>query len=128
MKRFSVGIWDTLFGKRVVMEIPNISGEIVRRSVTQKWLEMAQNKINTNSPGNEEIVKVHIIDGRHGYRVGYWIMGEDVGSNYANHCKDSETGELYVIHYFEDQEPKIKMLTKEQWNMAHKKLELLSSS
>ncbi len=126
MNKFSVGIWDALFGKRVVMEIPNISGEIVRRSVTRKWLEMVQNKINSDSSGDEEIVKVHIIDGSQGYSVGYWIMGEDVGANYANRCKDNETGDLYVIHYFEDQEPKTKILTKEQWNIAHRKLELLT--
>lgn len=60
-----------MFGKRMVMEIPNISGEIVRRSVTRKWLEMVQNKINTNTIGDEEVARVHIIDGRQGYRVGY---------------------------------------------------------
>lgn len=89
---------------------------------------MAQNKINTNTYGDEQVVKVHIIDGRQGYRVGYWITGEDVGTYYANRCKDDETGDLYVIHYFEDEEPKTKMLTKEQWNIAHQKFELLSNS
>ena len=39
MARFSMGLWDSLFGKRFKIEIPSAGGETVTREVTQKWLD-----------------------------------------------------------------------------------------
>jgi hypothetical protein len=38
MTKFSVGLWDSLFGKRAAIELPSAGGT-VRRDVTEKWLQ-----------------------------------------------------------------------------------------
>ncbi|KAA8748205.1 hypothetical protein [Paenibacillus sp. UASWS1643] len=39
MTRFSVGIFDRLFGKKTTLELTDSKGSVVERIVTEKWLE-----------------------------------------------------------------------------------------
>jgi hypothetical protein len=52
MTKFSVGLWDRLFGKQVELEVPSAHGETVRRHVTEKWLQSMESdgKISRVSP------------------------------------------------------------------------------
>ncbi|CCC86290.1 hypothetical protein PPM_p0140 (plasmid) [Paenibacillus polymyxa M1] len=42
MTQFSVGLFDRLFGKKTTLELSDGSGGIVKRTVTEKWLETMQ--------------------------------------------------------------------------------------
>lgn len=115
---FSVGIMDTLFGRRITLEIPDINGNIVTRSVTQKWYERVQSNIGNAVTG---IVKVHMLDILRGYQVIYWIIGHDIQQDTVLQYMDPETGELYAIYYFELEESRLQLISKRIWESAHRK-------
>lgn len=118
---FSIGLWDSLFGKRVTLEIPNSCGQVVKRSVTKKWLECMQRE---EKPVSEEtrIVKVHMLDASNGYRLLCWMINDDVEETTANMHRDPDTGDLYAIHYLDEGENRTEILNKHCWDMAYQKL------
>lgn len=121
---FSVGLWDTIFGKRITLEIPTCCGEVVRRSVTERWYELMRNR-GTVMVTEERVVKVHMLDAAKGYTVLCWMVDEDIEKNLVKRYKDRDTGDLYAIHYFEEGEPKTEVLQKERWDIAYKKFQSL---
>jgi hypothetical protein len=109
--RFSVGIWDSLFGEKVSLEIPGHDGTIIRRQVTKRWLEsMQQGGKMTQIPS----VRVHLIHPA-GNRDLDWVIGTDVSQETVDRFRDSETGDLYAMTYFQAGEPKMTVLKRSFW-------------
>ncbi|MGC7872919.1 hypothetical protein ACPUYX_15510 [Desulfosporosinus sp. SYSU MS00001] len=40
--RFSIGLLDSLFGEKIILQGPDEKGNIVKCKVSKKWLERAQ--------------------------------------------------------------------------------------
>ncbi len=118
---FSSGFWDTIFGTKVALQIPDSYGNIVKRSVTKKWLDLVDNEERVSNI-DPNLVRVHMLDGKEGYRVIYWIADVDIEKATVAKFSDSGTGDLYAIYYFEQDEPKIEFLDKTIWEMARDKL------
>lgn len=120
--QFSVGIWDTLFGERIALEIPNAYGETTKRSVTKKWIDRTQNgKITERS--SKQLVRVHLLNVLKGYYVVFWIVGDDITEKMAVASRDPETGDLYALYYYDGEEPKTELMDKAHWEQAHKKFQ-----
>jgi hypothetical protein len=47
--RYSVGLFDTLFGEKITLQGPDEKGNIVKLIVTKKWLEQAQGGDDSSS-------------------------------------------------------------------------------
>ncbi|HWI54943.1 MAG TPA: hypothetical protein VNT57_04585 [Desulfobacteria bacterium] len=114
---FSVGIMDTLFGRRVTLEIPDSFGNIVTRSVTQKWYNQVQSDVSAVTG----IVKVHMLDMHKGYQLIHWIIGNDIEQNTVLQYMDEDTGDLYAIYYLELDESRLQLISRRAWESAHRK-------
>lgn len=117
--KFSIGFWDTLFGKKIVMEIPGPNGKIIKRKVSKKWLEKMKEEGQVKEI-KDKMIRVHMINPVSGTSVGYWTIGEDVDEETVNKFCDPETGDLYALTSFEKGEPKISVLKKDFWEKSKK--------
>lgn len=120
--KFSVGIFDDLFGKKVELEIPDKDGNIIKRTVTKKWLEKMQatGKIKINN----DVVRVHMSDPmRADPYIVEWAVGKDVSQEAVDRYRDKETGDLYVLIAYVEGERKTMIVTKEYWGNVLKKFE-----
>ena len=56
--RFSLGLWDALFGEKIILQASDEKGNIVTCKVSKKWLEQAQlsgnSSILTQNPAENE--------------------------------------------------------------------------
>ncbi|MDQ7096436.1 hypothetical protein REC12_22835 [Desulfosporosinus sp. PR] len=54
--RFSLGLLDTLFGEKIILQGPDEKGNIVKCKVSKKWLERAQggNSIPSQDAANDD--------------------------------------------------------------------------
>ena len=121
--RFSVGILDTLFGKKVAVKVPDGNGNLISRSVTKKWLDRMDDSGHAGGV-EQRVIKVHMLDAVEGYHVFYWVIGVDIEEVNVNRFRDKDTDDLYALHYFED-ESKIELIDKSRWELANKKFQTL---
>jgi len=105
--KLSVGLWDSMFGKKVTIDVPNGQGGIVKRTATEKFL----NKMITQGK-MARVIGVHIMNTITGYEFRNWTIGEDISEDLVNRFSDPETGELYVIVAYVDGDPKTMVLQK----------------
>ena len=54
--RYSTGLSDSLFGEKVTLQGPDEKGNIVKLTVTKKWLDQAQDG-GENSVSQEQVNK-----------------------------------------------------------------------
>jgi hypothetical protein len=47
--RFSLGLLDSLFGEKIILQGPDEKGNIIKCKVSKKWLEKAQGGGNLSS-------------------------------------------------------------------------------
>ena len=116
--KFSLGLWDALFGEKVTCEIPAPDGQIIKRQVTKRWLEKMQNS-GEIKPIEEALVRVHMLN-PHGNTVEYWTIGKDIDRITTDKFLDPETGDLYVMTHFEEGELQYSVMKKELWEDARK--------
>lgn len=121
--RFSVGILDSLFGKRITLETADEKGTIIKREVTKKWLEKMEQE-GKMSTINKPLIKVHMLHVLNGYKVLYWTIGEDIDENTVHKYKDPKTDDIYATTYFENGDPRVMVLNKQLWEDARTKMEL----
>lgn len=114
--RFSVGLWDALFGEKVTCELPAPDGRIIKRQVTKKWLEKMQ-QAGEVKPIDEPLIRVHMLN-PYGNTVEYWIIGKDIDQETVNQFLDAESGDIYAMTHFEEGVPQKSILKKEAWEKA----------
>ncbi|WP_088226928.1 hypothetical protein [Desulfosporosinus sp. FKB] len=55
--RFSIGLLDSLFGEKIILQGPDEKGNIVKCKVSKKWLERAQlgdSSLSTQDSPNDD--------------------------------------------------------------------------
>jgi hypothetical protein len=112
--RFSVGIWDSLFGEKVTLEQPDQDGKTMRRQVTKKWLKTMQQEGKIREL---RVVRVHVLH-PFGNRDLEWVIGQDVDQETVDQFRDSETGDLYAVTHFEEGQPTTSVMKKSFWERA----------
>lgn len=117
----SVGFWDSLFGDKVTLELPDGKGGIVKRQVTKKWLDkmVAEGQIS-------KAIKVNIFNSINGVRKEEWMVNEDI--DYQTYSRFTQyDDELFFIEFYDDEaELKRMIVQREVYINAHDKFESIT--
>ena len=119
--KFSTGIFDSLFGEKITIELPGSDGQIIKRTVTRKWFEQMQTEGKVR-PVAESMVRVHLL-GPGGCTVQHWVVGRDLDLQTCEKFRDPETGDVYALTVFEQGKPKTYFLEKHLWDEAKAKMD-----
>ncbi len=111
--RFSVGLLDALFGKKVEVEIPGLEGKPIKGAVTQKWLEKMQRESKAKPLGVSTLV--HMLHPSTGYTVQEWIIEKE---DIAAPLRDPINGDLYAMTFYKEGKPQTTFLIKEDCEKA----------
>jgi len=135
--RFSKGIWDWLFGKKIILNL----GDKGQHKVSKKWFDSMVNEKQI-----QPLVKVNILDSMGGasleeskdmdelydklemaqnnlVRTELWTIDRDIPSEKVDKFRDKETGELYAIVGYENGKPKALLVSKEIWQKTKNQME-----
>lgn len=137
--RFSVGVWDALFGERVTLELPGPDGQLIRRRVTLKWLKQME-ALGMANKLEGEFVRVHVLypsgsvnleniadpdelfdsltASKNHYRVETWRIGSDISAEDAENLRDKETGDIYAVAVYENGKQRMRTLPRELWQQG----------
>lgn len=116
--KFSLGLWDSLFGKRVKLEIPTEDGEVIKRDVSEKWLRKMEEEKKFS-----RLIKTNILDPIKGVYVEYWSIGKEIDENTYNQFKDENSNEIYILNVYEEGKLNTFLLKKEMWEDTKIKME-----
>ena len=111
--RFSVNIWDALFGEKTTLEWPDQDGNIGKRQVTRRWLEKLKEEGTAKHISTE--VRVHMLHLDREEEL-LWVIGQDVDQETVDRFWDPETCALYAMTHFEAGEPQTSVMQKHLWD------------
>ena len=143
--RTSVGIWDAIFGNKVIIELPMPNGGVKRIRATERWVAEMQRQ-GRMKPVGGQTVKVHILDAAGGlgdllglspeesrdvgvpdapdvYRVEEWVIGRDISAEQYDELKDPKTGELFALISMKDGERRPFCLPRDRWLEAKRAMD-----
>jgi len=106
-----MGILDSLFGKRVEIELTDNDGKTVRRTVARKELD---NLVDKGLAVHGGSITVHVLDPKDGYYTEEWEVGEDVEPEIVAQFA-GPARELYVLVAYERGEANHIFAKKEIW-------------
>ena len=111
-----MGLWDSLFGKKVVITTQDGNRKTISKSVPTKQLDQweADDKVQ-----RLPMVEVHMLDPK-GSHTTQWEVGKDVPQDVVAHAIDPESGCLYAMTYYEAGKGKMVVMTKAKWLAAKK--------
>lgn len=127
--RYAVSLFDAIFGRKVVVEIPNPAGGVRKITVTAKWVEKMERE-GKLSPADKRYVQVHILDpeaamtelleGREGsdesdHRVEHWVIGENISVAQYEKFVDPKTKGLYAVTRYADGKRTISLVQRDLW-------------
>ena len=109
-----MGLFDSLFGKKVTLNLKDNAGNPIQRVVSAKQLEQwkAEGKISVLPT-----IRVHILDPM-GSRTAEWQIGKDIPEAIVAKSKDPATGDLYAMTVYEAGVPKTSVIPKAYWLKA----------
>jgi hypothetical protein len=119
--RFSTGIFDSLFGEKITIELPGSDGQIIKRSVSRKWFEQMQHEGKARQV-TEPMIRVHVLSPG-GCKVEHRVVGRDVDAQTCEKFRDPTTGDVYALTVFEHGQPKTYFLAKHLWDEAKAKMD-----
>lgn len=107
-----MGLFDSLFGKKVTLEIPDQDGNIVKRKISKKMFDemIAKGELHPS-----DTVKAHILDPNQGYYSADWVVGQDISEEHVEKFA-TPSSEIYVVVAYERGEPNVMITTKEIWD------------
>jgi len=109
-----MGIWDTLLGERVDVEITDDSGRKRRRRVSPRKMD----KLRARGWHVRRLdkVTVHVLDAFQGPSETEWVVGRDVTADVVERYTDPETAALYAVVFYEGAEKRAtKVTTRGKW-------------
>lgn len=112
-RRFSTGIFDYLFGKRVSSSIVGADGQTRLLTVTEAWLKRKEDE-DAIDPIDLQLVPVHML-GLSGYELISWVVGEDIEEEAWKQFRDPATGHLTAMTVLRDGAPRTYVMRKEEW-------------
>jgi len=121
--RFSKGLFDSLFGEKVELELPDKKGNLIRRKITKKYFDQMLNEGKISIA--EESITVNILHPIKGLINESWEIGKDIDNELVNKFKDKTTNSLYAFTVFEDGNLKTALLKKEKWEEMKRELDII---
>ena len=119
MTRFAVGLFDRLFGEKVILEAEGPDGTPVTRLVTKKWLQKMEREGKARPL---ESVLVHVIDPVAGYYQTRWIVGQDVSPEIVARSHSDGHEDIYAMVVYRDGEPHFSVVSRALWEEARREI------
>ncbi|HVZ00963.1 MAG TPA: hypothetical protein VHA35_15760 [Dongiaceae bacterium] len=116
--KFSMGLSDALFGKKLTVEVPQEDGTVRRIQVTEKWLRDAEasGKL-VPVQAAPTVTTVHVVS-PYGLRDIEFVVGEDIPEDRYEQLVDRETNALYALEVFRDGVPEMTIVRRDFWKKA----------
>ncbi len=109
-----MGIWGSLFGKKVTIEFRDQAGNLVERKISEAQLKQLE---ASGGLSKIQAVEVHVLDPKGNYSA-MWEIGKDISPAIVSKAKDPQTGALYAITTYEGGKPTTHVCAKEIWLKA----------
>ena len=109
-----MGLFDSLFGKKVTLDLTGDDGKRVQRTVAENKLKQwgAEGKLSVFPT-----IRVHILDPK-GSHTADWQIWRDIPEQVVAMAKQPQTGDLYALTVYEAGVPKTSVLPKAHWLKA----------
>jgi hypothetical protein len=120
-RRFSMGWFDYLFGKRAVTTTIGRDGRQHAAIVTERWLKQRENEGDVDP----QLVPVHLL-GLDGYELTSWVVGDDIDDDAWRQFRDPSTGHLMAMTVLRDGRPQTFLVEKTQWLRLKQELDAAS--
>lgn len=106
-----MAIWDSLFGKKVTLQLRDENGKLVERKISEaKFRELEA----SGAISKAAIVGVRVLDPQGNYSTT-WEIGKDIPAEIYEKAKDPESGELCAVTTYEAGKPSTHLCKKEHW-------------
>ncbi|MBT9154546.1 MAG: hypothetical protein DDT39_01224 [Firmicutes bacterium] len=106
-----MGIWDSLFGKKVTLQFRDEAGNLVERKISEAQLKKLE---ASGAISKTQVVEVHVLDPQGNYSTT-WEIGKDISADIVQQAKDPQTGALYALTTYEGGKPTTHVCKKEHW-------------
>lgn len=121
--KFSTGLWDSLFGEKVDMEVRQDDGSLRAVRVTKAWLEKMQ-RDGRMSVAKQPANSVHLhICGPDGLEQATMRVGLDVPEDVFKRLVDPGTGALYGVKVYKGGKPEMTLVTRDLWEKTKKAID-----
>ncbi|MFP4560644.1 MAG: hypothetical protein ACLFRB_04665 [Thiohalorhabdus sp.] len=109
-----MGIWESLRGERVEVELTDARGRKRRKRVRPERIPRLEEK--GYRVRRLDRVKVHVLDAFQGPSETEWVVGRDVTRDVVERFADPETDALYAVVLYEGAEVRdTKITNRTKW-------------
>ena len=117
--RFDVGLWDMLFGKKMVAELPGPGGsdDARRLRVSVKWFERMRRE--GKIAGAENAVFVYVTDPKGDYSTTLTV-GKELNQEQVDALMDPATQALYAVTADSEGKPRTVFVPKKMWDRVRR--------
>ncbi len=116
--KFNTGFFDSLFGKKTLLEVPQDDGTTQKITVTVAWLKKMESEGKLSMSEKSSTSVPFYVIGPDGYETQNMKIGEDIPEEQYKKLRDPENGALYGLTIYEKGEPKTTVIPKEVWEQA----------
>lgn len=103
-------IWDSLFGKKVTIQIRDEKGNPKEVQVSERQF---RELVAAGKGSIVETVVAHVLDPKTGHTVQKWLVGPDIEADTVKRL--GENGEIFVAIYYEEGKPKTMICKRAVW-------------
>jgi len=111
LMKFSLGILDAIFGKKVIIEVPISDGTRANVRVTQKWMEKMKQEGRITEPPSVNVRMMNFT----AIEDLTWIIGQDITQEDFEKFRDPFTGKIHTMLHYENGEPITSLMPKDFW-------------
>ena len=106
-----MGLWGSLFGKKVTIQGHDENGKLFEREVSEKQFKEWE---KDGLISTQEAVEVQVLDPKGSY-TAHWKIGEDIPADVVEKFKNPATNKIYALTVYEAGEPKTSVLPHSKW-------------
>lgn len=106
-----MGLWDSLFGKKVTIQGQDENGNPFETKVSEKQFREWE---RDGLLSTKEVVEVHVLDPKGSY-TAHWKIGEDISADIVEKFKNPATNKLYALTVYKAGKPETSVLPHAKW-------------
>ncbi len=106
-----MGLWGSLFGKKVTIQGHDENGKPFERKVSEKQFKEWE---KDGLISTQKVVEAQVLDPKGSY-IAHWKIGEDIPADVVEKFKNPATNKIYALTVYEAGEPKTSVLPHAKW-------------
>ncbi len=106
-----MGLWDSVFGKKITIQGRDKNGEPIETKVSAKQFSKWEQE---GALSKVDVVEVHVLDPKGSYTT-QWKIGEDIPVDVVLKFKNPATNGIYALTVYEAGQPKTSVLQHAKW-------------